>query len=93
VGGPGSSPEATKDPVVMAAQVVLALQTIISHEKSVFLRRRSISKKSDAPPRRRKGAIDRDLPLTASRQEKHSGRNWQETRLESAVPGKYPLAQ
>ncbi len=34
VGGHGSRPEATKDPVVMAAQVVLALQTIISRENS-----------------------------------------------------------
>jgi hippurate hydrolase len=34
VGGHGSRPEATKDPVVIAAQVVLALQTIISRENS-----------------------------------------------------------
>src|SRR5262249_6273372 len=36
VGGHASSPEATKDPIVMAAQVVLALQTIISRENSPF---------------------------------------------------------
>src|SRR5262245_16381966 len=36
VGGHGSRPEATKDPVVMAAQVVLALQTIVSRENSPF---------------------------------------------------------
>ncbi|HEU5460026.1 MAG TPA: amidohydrolase [Pyrinomonadaceae bacterium] len=34
VGGHGSMPEATKDPVVVAAQVVMALQTIISRENS-----------------------------------------------------------
>lgn len=34
VGGHGSMPEATKDPVVMAAQVVMALQTIVSRENS-----------------------------------------------------------
>ena len=34
VGGHGSKPEATKDPVVVAAQVVMALQTIISRENS-----------------------------------------------------------
>jgi len=34
VGGHGSAPEKTKDPVVTAAQVVLALQTIISRENS-----------------------------------------------------------
>ena len=34
LGGHGSKPEATKDPVVMAAQTVLALQTIISRENS-----------------------------------------------------------
>jgi hippurate hydrolase len=32
VGGHGSRPEATKDPVVMAAQFVMALQTIVSRE-------------------------------------------------------------
>ena len=32
VGGHGSAPEATKDPVVLAAQIVLALQTIVSRE-------------------------------------------------------------
>jgi hippurate hydrolase len=34
IGGHGSRPEATKDPVVVAAQVVLALQTIVSRENS-----------------------------------------------------------
>jgi len=34
VGGHGSAPENTKDPVVVAAQVVMALQTIISRENS-----------------------------------------------------------
>src|SRR5256885_2872707 len=34
LGGHGSKPEATKDPVVIASQVVLALQTIISRENS-----------------------------------------------------------
>ena len=34
VGGHGSAPETTKDPVVMAAQVVMALQTIVSRENS-----------------------------------------------------------
>ena len=34
VGGHGSMPEATRDPVVVAAQVVLALQTIVSRENS-----------------------------------------------------------
>ena len=34
IGGHGSAPETTKDPVVMAAQVVMALQTIISRENS-----------------------------------------------------------
>jgi len=34
VGGHGSMPEATKDPVVVAAQVVTALQTIVSRENS-----------------------------------------------------------
>ncbi len=36
IGGHGSRPEATKDPVVIAAQVVLALQTIVSRERSPF---------------------------------------------------------
>src|SRR5262245_26845210 len=36
VGGHGARPETTKDPVVMAAQVILALQTIISRENSPF---------------------------------------------------------
>lgn len=34
VGGHGSRPEATKDPIVVAAQVIMALQTIISRENS-----------------------------------------------------------
>ena len=34
LGGHGSQPQATKDPVVIASQVVLALQTIISRENS-----------------------------------------------------------
>lgn len=32
VGGHGASPHATKDPIVLAAQVVMALQTIVSRE-------------------------------------------------------------
>ena len=36
LGGHGSKPEATKDPVVLAAQIVLALQTIVSREDSPF---------------------------------------------------------
>ena len=35
-GGHGSAPEATKDPIVLAAQLVLALQTIVSREVSPF---------------------------------------------------------
>jgi len=34
VGGHGARPETTKDPVVMAAEIVLALQTIASRERS-----------------------------------------------------------
>src|SRR5205085_6672990 len=34
IGGHGSQPEATKDPIVVAAQVVMALQTIVSRENS-----------------------------------------------------------
>jgi amidohydrolase len=34
LGGHGSKPEATRDPVVIASQIVLALQTIISRENS-----------------------------------------------------------
>ena len=34
LGGHGSKPEATKDPIVMAAQVIMALQTIVSRENS-----------------------------------------------------------
>ena len=34
IGGHGSKPESTRDPVVLAAQVVLALQTIVSRENS-----------------------------------------------------------
>jgi len=36
LGGHGSKPDATKDPVVVAAQVVMALQTIVSRENSPF---------------------------------------------------------
>jgi hippurate hydrolase len=34
VGGHGASPQSTKDPIVVASQVVLALQTIVSRENS-----------------------------------------------------------
>jgi hippurate hydrolase len=34
LGGHGARPEATKDPIVVAAQVILALQTIVSREDS-----------------------------------------------------------
>jgi hippurate hydrolase len=34
LGGHGARPEATKDPIVVSAQVILALQTIVSREKS-----------------------------------------------------------
>ena len=34
VGGHGSRPEAAKDPIVLAAEVVMALQTIVSRENS-----------------------------------------------------------
>jgi hippurate hydrolase len=34
VGGHGSRPDSTKDPIVLAAQVILALQTIVSRENS-----------------------------------------------------------
>jgi amidohydrolase len=34
IGGHGSKPESTKDPIVIAAQILLALQTIVSREKS-----------------------------------------------------------
>jgi hippurate hydrolase len=34
VGGHGAAPHSTKDPVVMAAETVLALQTIVSRERS-----------------------------------------------------------
>ena len=34
LGGHGSKPEATKDPIVVASQTILALQTIISRENS-----------------------------------------------------------
>ena len=37
MGGHGSRPEATKDPIVVAAQVVLALQTIVSRENSPLI--------------------------------------------------------
>jgi len=36
VGAHGSAPECGKDPIVMAAQLILALQTIVSREKSPF---------------------------------------------------------
>lgn len=36
LGGHGSRPDATKDPIVLAAQVILALQTIVSRENSPF---------------------------------------------------------
>jgi amidohydrolase len=36
VGGHGSRPEATKDPIVLAAQLVLSLQTIVSRENRPF---------------------------------------------------------
>ena len=34
IGGHGSRPESAKDPIVLAAQVILALQTIVSRENS-----------------------------------------------------------
>lgn len=34
LGGHGSKPEATKDPIVIAAQTIMALQTIVSRENS-----------------------------------------------------------
>jgi hippurate hydrolase len=34
LGGHGSKPEATKDPIVIASQIVMALQTIVSRENS-----------------------------------------------------------
>lgn len=34
LGGHGSKPDATKDPIVVAAQVIMALQTIVSRENS-----------------------------------------------------------
>lgn len=34
LGGHGSKPEATKDPIVLASQIILALQTIVSRENS-----------------------------------------------------------
>jgi amidohydrolase len=34
LGGHGSQPQATKDPIVLAAEVVIALQTIVSRENS-----------------------------------------------------------
>jgi hippurate hydrolase len=36
IGGHGSKPESTKDPIVIAAEVILALQTIVSRENSPF---------------------------------------------------------
>jgi hippurate hydrolase len=34
IGGHGAKPESTKDPIVLAAQIILALQTIVSRENS-----------------------------------------------------------
>lgn len=36
VGAHGSAPECGKDPIVMAAQLILALQTVVSREKNPF---------------------------------------------------------
>lgn len=36
IGGHGSRPDSAKDPIVLAAQIVLALQTIVSRETSPF---------------------------------------------------------
>ena len=36
LGGHGARPETTKDPIVVAAQIVMALQTIVSRENSPF---------------------------------------------------------
>ncbi len=36
IGGHGASPNSTKDPIVTAAQIILALQTIVSREISPF---------------------------------------------------------
>jgi len=36
VGGHGSKPESAKDPVVLASQLVMALQTVVSRENSPF---------------------------------------------------------
>ena len=36
IGGHGARPEQTKDPIVISAQLILALQTITSREKSPF---------------------------------------------------------
>lgn len=36
VGGHGSRPESAKDPIILAAQIVMALQTIVSREISPF---------------------------------------------------------
>jgi amidohydrolase len=36
IGGHGSRPESAKDPIVVAAEVILALQTIVSRENSPF---------------------------------------------------------
>src|SRR5258706_5894773 len=36
LGGHGARPEATKDPIVLASQIILALQTIVSREKSAL---------------------------------------------------------
>lgn len=36
VGGHGSAPETTKDPIVLASKIVMALQTLVSRENSPF---------------------------------------------------------
>ena len=36
IGGHGSKPESAKDPVVLASQIVMALQTLVSRENSPF---------------------------------------------------------
>jgi hippurate hydrolase len=36
VGGHGAVPQSAKDPIVLASQIVLALQTIVSRETSPF---------------------------------------------------------
>ncbi|MFL6275635.1 MAG: peptidase dimerization domain-containing protein [Blastocatellia bacterium] len=46
VDGHGSRPEATKDPIVIAAQLVLALQTIVSRERVAGAIRGAIGKEN-----------------------------------------------